>query len=216
MSAEQTRARILEAACELISEEGIDEVRIARVATRARVSTSLVHHYFSTREELLTGALMLSFDLAAEERFGSDAGRVRLDGSTHAEALALAIEQCLPDLGANEHEWVLWVELWLRAARDPELRPVSAQLYERYRGWFLSVMEAGVEAGEFRTDDPERVADLAVGLFDGLGLRVLLRDPGMDMHRARQVIAGALAPELGVQTRELMPAATPPEPTATR
>lgn len=206
MSAKQTRARILEAACELISEDGIDEVRIARVATRARVSTSLVHHYFSTREELLTGALMLSFDLAAEERFGSDAGRVQLDGASHADALALAIEQCLPDLGPNEHEWVLWVELWLRAARDPELRPVSAQLYDRYRGWLLEVIEAGVRAGEFSTDDPERVADLAVGLFDGLGLRVLLRDPGMDTARARDAIAAVLAPELGLEAAQLLPA----------
>ena len=71
MSAEQTRERILDAAAELISVEGIDEVRIARVANRARVSTALVHHYFSTREELLTDALMLAFDQAAEERFGS-------------------------------------------------------------------------------------------------------------------------------------------------
>jgi AcrR family transcriptional regulator len=205
VSAEQTRERILESAAELISEEGIDEVRIARVATRARVSTSLVHHYFSTREELLTGALMLSFDLAAEERFGAEAGSVQLEGATHAEALSLAIEQCLPDLGPNEHEWVLWVELWLRGARDPDLRPVSAQLYERYRGWLLEVIEAGIEAGEFEASDPERVADLAVGLFDGLGLRILLRDPGMDPRRAHEVIAATLAPELGLGAEELLP-----------
>jgi AcrR family transcriptional regulator len=208
VSAERTRERIIEAASELISTEGIDEVRIARVATRARVSTSLVHHYFSTREDLLTAALMRSFDLAAEERFGADAGQVQLEGSTHAEALALAIEQCLPDLGPNEHEWVLWVELWLRAARDPELRPVSAQLYDRYRGWLLDVIRAGVDAGEFETDDPERVADLAVGLFDGLGLRVLLRDPGMDSARAHEVIAAALAPGLGLDPADLRPIRT--------
>ena len=47
------RERILEAACDLIAAEGIDDVRIARVANRARVSTALVHHYFSTREDLL-------------------------------------------------------------------------------------------------------------------------------------------------------------------
>lgn len=206
MSAEETRGRILDAACELISEDGIDDVRIARVATRARVSTALVHHYFSTREELLTGALMLSFDLAAEERFGDEAGQVEIEGASHSDALASAIDQCLPDLGPSEHEWTLWVELWLRGARDPELRPVATQLYERYRAWVLSVIEAGVEAGEFHTDDPDRVADLALGLFDGLGLRVLLRDPGMDLERARAVIAAALSAELGIEAGSLMPA----------
>ena len=198
MSAEQTRVRILAAAAELISEEGIDGVRIARVANRAGVSTSLVHHYFSTRQELLAEALMLAFDLAAEERFGAEPPRLDRAARSHTETLALAIEECLPELGPNEREWVLWVELWLRAARDPELRPVAARLYERYREWMEELISAGVEAGEFRTDDPGRVADLALGLFDGLGLRALLEDPEMDLSRARELIAEMLATELGL------------------
>jgi AcrR family transcriptional regulator len=206
MSAEQTRTRILEAAAELISEEGIDEVRIARVANRARVSTSLVHHYFSTREELLTDALMLAFDQAAEERFGSEEPETA--GTSSTAALGVAIEQCLPEHGPNEGEWVLWVELWLRAARDPELRPVATRLYERYRAWMVELIEAGVAAGEFRTEDPERIADLALGLFDGLGLRALLEDPRVDLSRARSLIAEVLGAELGVPAERLAAAPT--------
>lgn len=201
MSAEQTRERILEAAAELISVEGIDEVRIARVANRARVSTALVHHYFSTREELLTDALMLAFDQAAEERFGAEEPEIAK--RSHTDALAVAIEQCLPEPGPNEREWVLWVELWLRAARDPELRPVAARLYERYREWMEELIRAGVEAGEFSTDDPGRIADLALGLFDGLGLRALLEDPGIDLTRARTLIAQTLAAELEIEAADL-------------
>ena len=203
MSAERTRVRILAAAAELISEEGIDEVRIARVANRAGVSTSLVHHYFSTREELLADALMLAFDLAAEERFGAEPPRLDGAGRSHTETLALAIEECLPELGPNEREWVLWVELWLRAARDPELRPVAARLYERYHEWMAELIRAGTDAGEFHCDDPERVADLALGLFDGLGLRALLEDPEMDLAQARELIAETLAAELGLEVDDL-------------
>jgi AcrR family transcriptional regulator len=214
MSAEETRGRILEAAADLISKEGIDEVRIARVANRARVSTSLIHHYFSTREELLTDALMLAFDQAAEERFGTEEPEIAK--RSHTDALAVAIEQCLPGPGRTstasssasrpgdaEREWVLWVELWLRAARDPELRPVAARLYERYREWMEELIAAGIEAGEFRDTDPGRVADLALGLFDGLGLRALLEDPGVDLERARTLIAGTLATELGIEASAL-------------
>src|SRR3954452_21127544 len=61
--------RILDAACDLIAAEGIDEVRIARVAQRAGASSALVHHYFSTREELLEQALIHSFEQAGDERF---------------------------------------------------------------------------------------------------------------------------------------------------
>ena len=126
----ETADRILEAACELIAEDGIDEVRIARVAQRAGASTSLVHHYFSTREELLEQALVHSFEQAGDERFGEDVASG--DGSA-VEGLAAAIRESLPYPGAQEREWVLWVELWLRAVREPDLRPVAARMYERYR-----------------------------------------------------------------------------------
>jgi AcrR family transcriptional regulator len=195
------RERILEAACDLIAEEGIDDVRIARVATRAGASTALVHHYFSTREELLEEALVHSFELVGEERFGEEEGE-RDDGSAVA-GLARAIRSCLPEAGRQERDWVLWVELWLRAVRDPALRPVAARLYRRYREWLAGVIGAGVESGEFRDVDAERVADHAMALLDGLGVRVLLGDPEMDIADARRAVAGALAAELGVQPTAL-------------
>jgi AcrR family transcriptional regulator len=195
MSAEQTRERILAAASDLIAEEGIDALRIARVATRSRTSTALVHHYFSTREDLLTEALLRAFELAAAERFDSD--EAPADDSATA-ALATAIRQSLPETGTAEHEWVLWVELWLRAARDRELRPVAARLYARYREWVEDIVAAGIESGEFAAGDPGRIADHAMALFDGLGLRALLRDPAMDVDRARAQIAEILGRELGV------------------
>jgi hypothetical protein len=46
------------------------------------------------------------------------------------------IDQCLPLPGEQEKDWVLWVELWLRAVRHPELRPTAAQLYARMHEWF--------------------------------------------------------------------------------
>ena len=199
------RERILESACELIAVEGIDDVRIARVAMGAGVSTALVHHYFDTREELLEQALLHSFELAADERFGDEAADDAETGSA-TQALAHAIRTSLPERGESEREWVLWVELWLRAVRDPELQPVAAKLYARYRSWLGSVIEAGVASGEFEAEDPDLVADHAMALLDGLGVRALLRDPEMDLARARRTIAAILAPELGLNPESLEPA----------
>jgi AcrR family transcriptional regulator len=188
--------RILEAACDLIAAEGIDEVRIARVARRAGASTSLVHHYFSTREELLEQALIHSFEQAGDERF-----RASPDAEeTATEALARGIAESLPFPGPQEREWVLWVELWLRAVREPGLRPVAARLYGRYRDWVAGLIRAGVESGEFRSDaDPEALADIAMALLDGAGVRALIRDPAMEVDSARALVAERLAAELGLE-----------------
>jgi AcrR family transcriptional regulator len=198
-AAQDARDRILEAACELIAGEGIDEVRIARVAMRAGASTALVHHYFSTREELLEQALLHSFELAGEERFSDEPAGER----TASRGLARMIEECLPAPGSRERDWVLWVELWLRAVRDPSLRSVAAQLYERYRSWLASGIHAGVDSGEYRPCDPDAVADHAMALLDGFGIRAMLGDPSMDVARARTTIARLLAAELGVDAKEL-------------
>jgi AcrR family transcriptional regulator len=197
-----TADRILEAACELIAEDGIDEVRIARVAQRAGASTSLVHHYFSTREELLEQALVHSFEQAGDERFGEDAST---GSGTAVQGLAAAIRESLPYPGGQQREWVLWVELWLRAVRDPDLRPVAARMYERYRAWMTEVIVAGVESGEFRADvDVERTADMAVALLDGTGVRALFDDPGMNVEAARAAVATALAREVGIEPAALL------------
>jgi AcrR family transcriptional regulator len=193
--------RILEAACDLIAAEGIDEVRIARVAMKAGASTALVHHYFSTREELLEQALIHSFEQAGDERFQRPAGVKE----TATQALARAIGECLPLPGKQQREWVLWVELWLRAVREPELRPVAARLYQRYREWIAGLIRAGLESGEFRKGlDVEAVADVAMALLDGAGVRALIRDPAMDVEAARALVAKRLAAELGVDPDALL------------
>ena len=200
MSAD-TAARILDAACDLIAEDGIDEVRIARVAQRAGASTSLVHHYFSTREELLEQALIHSFERSGDERFGDEPEPSK---GTAVKGLALAIRESLPAPGEQEREWVLWVELWLRAVREPDLRPVANRLYERYRTWIAAVLQAGVDSGEFDAGlDVDSTADVAMALLDGAGVRAMLDDPGMDVKAARRLVAAALAPLVGVEAKQL-------------
>jgi AcrR family transcriptional regulator len=197
--ATDTRDRILEAACDLIAAQGIDDVRIARVAQRAGASTALVHHYFSTREELLEQALVHSFDHIADERFGPEAPAP----ASATEGLAGAIAQCLPEPGVLERDFVLWVELWLRASRDPALRPGAARLYERYREWIAEAIRAGVESGEFASVDVDATADHAMALFDGMGVRALLHDPAMSLERARAAICEILGRELGIDPKDL-------------
>jgi AcrR family transcriptional regulator len=165
---ESARQRILAAAVERIAAEGIDGVRIARVAMDAGVSTSLVHYHFETREALLAEALEYSYELA---------GDVRIDEAD--DGLDHAIHQLLPYPGTLERDWILWVELWLRAVRHPELRPTAARLYDRMRAWLAESL-----------DGDDRAADRLMALADGYGVRVLIG--AMDIEDARREIWAAL------------------------
>jgi AcrR family transcriptional regulator len=191
--AEGARERILAAAVERIATDGIDDVRIARIAMDAGVSTSLVHYHFETREALLEQALEYSFELAGDVRIGEEEG----DVPNHTRRLAAMVDQCLPYPGELERDWILWVELWLRAVRHTELRPTAARLYRRMRRWFAEAIAAGVAAGEFDARvDPEGTADRVLALCDGFGVRTLLGD--LEIERARAEVWAVLSTELGV------------------
>jgi AcrR family transcriptional regulator len=170
-----SRDRILDAAIERIASDGIDAVRIARIAMDAGVSTALVHYHFATREALLAEALERSFDRAGDTR------AVETGEPSSVQRLRDMVEQCLPLPGEQEKDWVLWVELWLRAVRHPELRPTAAHLYDRMHAWFVEALE------EFDCD-ADRVADRILALIDGFGVRALLGDPSMPIERAREEI----------------------------
>jgi AcrR family transcriptional regulator len=188
-----TRARILDAAVRRIAREGIDEVRIARIATDAGVSPALVHYHFDSRQALLVEALEHSYELAGSSR------AVAAGDGPASERLAAMIEVCLPLPGDQRDDWVLWVELWLRAARHPELAPTAARLYSRLHEWFRTVLEEGVAAGEFAAGtDIERLTDRLLAAIDGYGLRALIGDGAMPVERARAEVSSIAAEALGL------------------
>jgi AcrR family transcriptional regulator len=195
--AAQGRERLLDAAVRLIAREGIDNVRIARIAAEAGVSAGLVHYHFASRDALLEEALEHSYERAGDSRLAAlDEGR-----ATAPQRLQAMIDQCLPTDQSLRDDWVLWVELWLRGARDPALRPVAARLYGRLHEWFAEALTDGIAGGELRECDVERTADRLLALIDGYGIRVLTEDPRMPLERARAEIWASVATELGLPSQ---------------
>ena len=194
-----TRERILAAAVRRIASEGIDGVRIARIAMDAGVSTSLVHYHFDTREDLLAQALAWSYDHVGDSRAEVDQDAE----ATHAERLARIVDQCLPHTAELRQDWLLWIELWLRAVRHPEMQPVAEEMYAKLRQWFEEEIVAGVAAGEFDQCEPGHVADRTLALLDGLGVRHLIGDRTISLEVARAIVMASLARDLGIDPRRL-------------
>jgi AcrR family transcriptional regulator len=191
------RERILRAAVRAIARDGIDGLRIARIATEAGVSSALVHYHFADREQLLAETIDYSYARAAEVRLED----VAEPGGSHGARLAAMIEVCLPTTEALAEDWVLWMELWLRAVRHPELRPVAEELYARLHEWFVREIRAGVADGEFARCDPDEVADRTLALLDGYGVRTMIGDGSIPLERARHAVSGQLAHDLGLGER---------------
>ena len=146
----------------------------------AGVSTSLVHYHFETREALLEQALEYSFELAGDVRIGEGED----DAPDHTRRLAAMVDQCLPYPGALERDWILWVELWLRAVRRPSCaRRPRASTRACTSGSRTRSRRASRPASSGADADPGRIADRVLAMCDGFGVRALLTELSLDRAR---------------------------------
>lgn len=179
---------ILRAACRVVVARGAHELRIGTVAEEAGVSRTLVHYYFTTRQELLRAA----FAYAEDRRV--DALETELtslpSGAARAERTLLrTIEPALEETPA------LWNEVWSSFRDDPELRPL---VQERYRAWverIVRLLEEGREDGSVsRGVDPHEVGWRLAATADGLDSVLYL---GLvDRARARRLLDACVEREL--------------------
>jgi len=161
------RPQLLAAAAEVIAERGFAATRIADVAERAGTSAAGVLYWFESRDELLAEALTF-----AEETF-AERLRARLAHlACPSERLVALIENSV----ADDDDWKLWIELWTRALRDPQLADARQRLDDRWRAQIAEVVAEGQRTGDFSGPDPDRAALELSALMDGLAVQVALGD----------------------------------------
>jgi AcrR family transcriptional regulator len=185
------RQEILEAAAEVIRERGLQATRIADVAERMGTSAPAVLYYFESKGELLSEALV-----AAEEGFYTEFEEQLEVMSSAAEGLVMLVEACLTE---GDFDAALWMELWPRALREPEMARMREQLDARWLGTIATIIRRGQADGEFRDADAGDVALLLASLLDGLAVQVTLNDPAVSVERARQLCLQLLEHQLGCE-----------------
>jgi AcrR family transcriptional regulator len=193
--ADVRRDQMLAAASTLIAERGFHETRIADVAKRVGASPALVIYYFGTKDSLLTEALRWSersFYAATEEMLQStDKLRDRLEILVEWTLVADKTEELTGD-------WGLWFDLWAQAFRHPEVKKDRAELDAQWRALIARIVQDAVDAGEVGDLDVESFAVMWASLLDGLVVQVALRDPVVDLDRARKVALDLAYKELGI------------------
>ena len=172
------RPAILTAAAEVISERGVQHTRIRDVAERAGTSAPGVLYWFPTKDELLAEALQF-----ADDRFYAGLTE-QLEGLGSAkERLARMVELWPAD---GDGETVLWMELWVRALRDPRLASTRERLDRRWRDALADIVREGQASGEFGTADADDVALLLGAVMDGFAIQLVLGDPAVTAETVKR------------------------------
>ena len=155
MRGEQRRNELLRATVGVIERDGVAAVSHRAVAAVADVSVASITYHFATLDDLLIATLSWAAeDLAAELH-----GRGSELGARPADELARLIEH---GVVRRRGRTLALYELYLYAARRPELREVAAT-------W----LEPLTEIARACTADPQK-ARLLVAALDGLLMQALI------------------------------------------
>jgi AcrR family transcriptional regulator len=164
----ETRARLLAAAAGLFAEQGIDAVSVDAVAEAAGRTSGAVYAHFGGKQGLLLALL----DSWKDSVLTVLLAEVAVTESPRGQ-LAAVWEHVADASGDDPGRWsLLEQELWLRAARDPEVadvirvRNAEARRYSarRLAGW-------GASVGARPVAGPEELAVLVKALLTGLAMQ---------------------------------------------
>ena len=190
---QQRRLQTLDAAVEVIGEKGLCETRIADIATKAGLSPALLLYYFNSKDDLLTEALTY-----AEDAFYLSTFHELSSVPDARDRLIRLIQLSMPPTrGSVTGDWTLWVELWTRALRDPNVAQKREALDRRWRNTITDIVRDGQKTGQLsRAQDAEDFALRLAVLMDGLLIQVLLRDPEVTSERATRLCIEMAARQL--------------------
>jgi AcrR family transcriptional regulator len=188
------RPELLASAAAVIRRRGLENARVADIAEDAGTSAPAVLYWFASKSELLKEALT-----SAEEGFYEDLARELGEIESACGRLVRIVESAAGD---GDYDASLWMELWARALRDPDLAATRAELDGRWRHTIADVVRSGQERGEFGPADPDEVAVLLASLLDGLAVQIALKDMEVTPDRVRELALKLAERELGCELFE--------------
>jgi AcrR family transcriptional regulator len=182
--ARKRRDEIMDAAEAIIAGEGIDELSLKKIETRAGMSRGQLTYYFPTRESILLAVYERMLRRMIRERLSGDGPKPLTGRAWDCFRHALSGHLGLDPANPPEKKRDLFSLLYTFLAQMGHREDYRNKLSEMYRGW------RGLIAADVAQSVPEHPAippEIAAGLFQALlhGLTVqLMVDPEAFDRRA--------------------------------
>jgi AcrR family transcriptional regulator len=200
MSPEERRASIIAATRAVMARRGIAGTTVRDVAAELGTSSGLIHHYYSSMDELLAEA----FEEAARTDLNDVLDAID-QGRDPEEKLAIffdTYDRGMRD-GTGDFGMQIWLDAWAEAARRPTLQRTSRRLNEEWQRLLAGIMRAGVQSGEMSCADPDASAWRILSLLDGLILQVVAHGDVLSREQADAWSRSAAEQELGLRQGSL-------------
>lgn len=177
---DQAETALLTAAAELVVEQGVRSLTLARVGERAGYSRGIVTHHFGGKQALverLARATQTGFVPGLEDVPPGLGRLLRLIGGYLGE---------LGRIGVFNRAFLL---LWTESATQPELAPIFRERDAAFRADLREDVEAGIADGTIDAGvSAAEVAVAVVGQLRGIALQRLLDPASVDTGALRRSV----------------------------
>lgn len=169
----ESERRIIRAAMELFARQGYLRTTLIEVGKAAGYTGGLVSHRFGSKEGLLNAVVDNASRRFLEDQLQPAIGE---SGSSSAEdMLRNYIRTYIDEVFVREgHIRALYVIMGEALGSVAEIQPKIAQLNTGMRTHIASIIEYGIDSGEFNQSvNPEAAAVLVVGMLRGVTMQYL-------------------------------------------
>ena len=161
------RRKIVDTAWPLFTSRGYQAVTIADIARNAGISTSAVHYYFHSKNEIFIATL----DRCSEQAAGRRAFVSEI--ADPAERLLTFASVTLDGSDESFQEWTTWAQFWASSASFEDAKRATAVAYARWQKQMHRIIDDGMATGRFIGGDPDAMINAITAMIDGLGVRML-------------------------------------------
>jgi AcrR family transcriptional regulator len=181
------RQELMDAAVRVFVDKGMARTTVSDITQAAGVAKGTFYLYFTSKESLL-GALKERF---VDEVLAHATSHYERVGREDWWALADSIIESFTDFMLERKDMI-------HVIVQEGLGPEFAECEAKVDAMFAAGIQAGIEAGVFRTSDPELLGRFIHHAFDGALTHGILYGPPIDRDRfvtgAKELVRKALAP----------------------
>jgi len=164
---------IIRAAIHVFARDGLEKGKIADIAKEANIGKGTVYEYFSSKDEIFHAIVeTITGDLA-------DASEKLISMDLKPKAMLNTFMRMNTEIIFEmEDAMLIMTEIWAQGARairrgEHETAGISAS-YDKMKSIIVSILNVGVQTGDFRPMNYDGVATLCLAFIDGFVWQFML------------------------------------------
>ena len=154
---EERKSQILDAAMETFSELGFHKARMSDIAETSGLSKGSLYWYFDSKDSIILNLLEKFFEPELK-----DLRALLTDSRSAEDRLEIYVDRVSTDM-ATMLKWMPLVHDFIALAfRKEQVRKAISRYYKMHLEILLSLIQQGLDAGEFQADNAME-ASIAIG-----------------------------------------------------